>query len=698
MTSKNLFFNLMKEDLKRRLWAIILASIVFFFFMPVATIAILQHYLNRDITNIVLKEQLTERAIEVIGGYFGNPVNILFVFIAGVGAIICGISGYAFLHSKKQVDFYHSLPIKRETIFFVHFIDGVLIYLMPYTAGLLLSLLLCLLFGMASGELLLMALGGLLFFLMLFLSFYLFTILATLLTGKMIITLFGIAVLFFYEPLLRILIETYQSAFLSTLYEGAAASGNISALTRWFSPISQYRWMLAECKNGGNFWLVILCFAIFAVILLAACVFLYKKRKSEKAGVAMAFAVSEPIIRVLIAIPVGLGFGMIFLMIQATSQNTSAALWLAFGTVVGAFLAHGIIESLYQFDVKKCLSHKFQMIGTVAVTAAIAMSFFFDWFRFDSYLPQKEEIKTMAINCYTLTESQDYYEDGNYISGMTYTIEHMALESFDVAYEMAKLCSTHTAEVRGDSDFSWPEDSYVTNIIVKYELRNGKSVYRQYTYDIYEMMDLLAELYRQEEYKKQNYQVLKFSELGAVVTDIECVKEMKKVHLTLSQAEREELIAVYQKELMAMEFSELVTKPPVGYMNVEAAMPDRKYSDERCSYRVYLYPSMEKTLDFLGKHGFDVNKIATAEEVEVIHIQSKYGEEDIEVTDPEEIAECMKYLVYGELAGVMPFQKGYSFSGVVVFRIDDYGNQWDGRYYFSELPDFIKERIGWAKE
>lgn len=173
---------------------------------------------------------------------------------------------------------------------------------------------------------------------------------------------------------------------------------------------------------------------------------------------------------------------------------------------------------------------------------------------------------------------------------------------------------------------------------------------------------------------------------------------MKKVHLTLSQAEREELIAVYQKELMAMEFSELVTKPPVGYMNVEAAMPDRKHSDERCSYRVYLYPSMEKTLDFLGKHGFDVNKIATAEEVEVIHIQSKYGEEDIEITDPEEIAECMKYLVYGELANAMPFQKGYSFSGVVVFRIDDYGNQWDGRYYFSELPNFIKERIGWAKE
>mgnify|MGYP006990171811 CR=1 FL=1 len=122
--------------------------------------------------------------------------------------------------------------------------------------------------------------------------------------------------------------------------------------------------------------------------------------------------------------------------------------------------------------------------------------------------------------------------------------------------------------------------------------------------------------------------------------------------------------------------------------------------------------------------------------MEVIHIQSKYGEEDIEitdpedvsclaspplhsytlpaawlqalktplpsalsgrqqsvplsrpglrsdVTDPEEIAECMKYLVYGELANAMPFQKGYSFSGVVVFRIDDYGD--NSAFYI--LPD-----------
>lgn len=694
MTSKNLFFNLMKEDLRRRLWAVILASIVFFFFMPVAAITILQHYLNQDFADIALKAPQMERAHEAIMRYFGRPDNILFVLIAGVGAIICGISGYAFLHSKKQVDFYHSLPIKREAIFLVHFINGILIYLLPYTAGLLLSLLICLPFGVITGELLLTCLGGLIYFLVIFLSFYLFTILATLLTGKLLITFFGIVVLFLYVPLLDALVETYKTAFVSTLYDGLSDSGNLSALTRWLSPINQYRWLLTQYRSSG-FWPGILGFLAFDAILLAVSVFLYKKRKSEKAGIAMAFAVSEPIIRILIAVPVGLGFGMILLMIQATSQNAFAALWLGFGTVIGAFLAHGIIESLYQFDVKKCLSHKLQLLGTIAVATAIAMGFFFDWFRFDSYLPQKEEVKTMAINCYGLTESQVYYESGSYTDGMAYTIEHMALESFDAAYEIAKLCSAHVARVRRDSDFSWPKDSYTTSIVIKYELRNGQSVCRKYVYNVYEIMDLLAELYRQEEYKKQNYQILKLSELDAVVTDITCKKEMKEVSLTLSQAEREELVALYQKELMALEFSELVTTPPVGYMHVEAAIPDRRYPNDRCIYQAYLYPSMTETLGFLARHGFDVNRIATAKEVEAIYVSFRYEKGELEITDPAEIAECMKYLVHSDLANTVPFQKGYRFYANVVFKIDDYGNKWNGYYCFTELPGFVEERAGW---
>ena len=695
MTSKNLFFNLMKEDLRRRLWAVILASIVFFFILPIATVMLLQHYLapNR-IALISSKTEWLETVSEIVGNYLGNSGNFLLIAAAVVGAIICGISGYAFLHSKKQVDFYHSLPVKRETIFFVHFIDGILIYLIPYSIAMLLSWLICLLFGVVSGEMLLMSLGGLLFYLIIFLSFYLFTILATLLTGKLIITLFGVAVLFLYVPVIRLLLFAYKNEFLETIYNNTSASEIGSQIANWLSPISQSIWLSGQYEGDGiNFVVALLGFAVFAALMLTVCVFLYKKRKSEKAGTAMAFTVSEPIIRILIAIPVGLGFGIILLMIQYQSSGLGACLWLCFGAAIGAFLAHGIIESLYQFDVKKCLSHKLQLLGTIVVTAAIAMSFFYDWFHFDSYLPKKEEIRTMAINCYQLTDRQDYYDNGSYEGGMEYTMEHMALESFDAAYEIAKLCSAHVAKTKGNSGFSWPENSYLTNIVIKYELRNGRSVYREYSYNAYEIMDLLAELYRQEEYKKQTYQVLKLEELGAVVTGIECTKAMKEVNLTLDQAEREQLLALYQKEMMALEFSELVTTPPVGTISFMTEVRSGKNSGKVYRYQMYLYPSMRGTLDFLSRHGFDVDRIGTAEEVETIYFPyHKNG--DLEITDPKEIAECMKYLVPASMARCVPFYN-YANSCRVVFRLDDYGNQWDDRYYFNELPDFMKERLDW---
>lgn len=696
MTSKNLFFNLMKEDLRRRLWTLILASIVFFFCLPVATIMLLQHYLSPSRVNAVFdRAKWLAEVSESMGRYFGNSYNILLLLTAVVGAMICAVSGYAFLHSKKQVDFYHSLPVKRETIFFVHFIDGILIYLVPYTVCMLLSWLICLLFGVMGGKLLLMSLGGLLLYFIVFLSFYLFAVLATLLTGKMIITLFGIVVLVLYVPMVRVLISAYKDSFLETIYNHSSASGIGSRIARWLSPITQYRWIAEHYKDGGiSFVVSLLCFAFFAALLLAACVFLYKKRKSEKAGTAMAFAVSEPIIRILIAIPVGLGFGIILLMIQYQTSGPFAYFWLCFGAALGAFLAHGIIESLYQFDVKKCLTHKLQLLGTIAVTMVIALSIFCDWFHFDSYLPQKEEIKTMAINCSRLTNYQDYYEDGSYVDGMGYTIEHMALESFDAAYEIARLCSRHTAETRADSDFSWPADSYLVNIVVKYELRNGRTVYRQYSYDAYEIMDLLAELYREEEYKKQTYQVLNLEELGATVTGIECVKAMKEVDLTLSRQEREELLGLYQKEMMAMEFSELVTTPPIGTISFETEMRNQA-EGSLCKYQAYLYPSMRETLDFLGRHGFDVNRIGTAEEVEMIYIPYLHQNGGIEITDPAEIAECMEYLVQVSMARCMPFRKGYIGSCTVSFRVDDYGNQWKDEYYFNDLPDFIKARLDW---
>lgn len=405
MTSKNLFFNLMKEDLRRRIWTVILASIVFFFSMPVAVTMLLQ---NRGTSGWDgnHEEKWLRQLGDMVGSYLGGRSNLLLVLIAVVGAIICGISGYAFLHSRKQVDFYHSLPVKRETVFFVHFVDGILIYLVPYTIGMLLCWLITALYGVLYVPVITASLLGLLQNLMIYTICYLFTMLATLLTGKILINLFGVAVLFGYAPAICGLIEVYKEAYFTTLYQYSFSFEDVMHVTKWLSPFS-YTYSVVESNlMEKNSLSGLLSFLIAAAVLTGLNLLLYKLRKSEKAGTAMAFSVSEPVIRILLAVPAGLVFGMVMQQIQYNDTGISAVLWLCFGALSGALLAHGIIESLYQFDIKKCLSHKIQLAGTVIVAMGLSLSFYFDWFGYDSYLPEKSKIESMALSTYELTAAR----------------------------------------------------------------------------------------------------------------------------------------------------------------------------------------------------------------------------------------------------------------------------------------------------
>ena len=144
MTSKNLFFNLMKENTKQRLWTVALISLIFFFTFPVQTALLISSYLSQDRIDAVwereaqgvevIKQQLQERYLSWTAIDNGMLVFLLIVF-----AVVCGISGFAYLHSRKKTDFYHAIPVKRERLFTAVYLNGVLYTAVPYLISLLIS-------------------------------------------------------------------------------------------------------------------------------------------------------------------------------------------------------------------------------------------------------------------------------------------------------------------------------------------------------------------------------------------------------------------------------------------------------------------------------------------------------------------------------------------------------------------------------
>ena len=95
---------------------------------------------------------------------------------------------------------------------------------------------------------------------------------------------------------------------------------------------------------------------------------LFIKRPSEAAGRAMAFEKCNPVIRILLVIPLSLYLGLYL----SSVSNVGTTIWMIVGFILGVILLHGIIESIFQFDIRGLWSHKIQMLSCLAATIGIA--------------------------------------------------------------------------------------------------------------------------------------------------------------------------------------------------------------------------------------------------------------------------------------------------------------------------------------
>lgn len=727
MTSRSSFFRLMKEDIRRRLWTVILSSIVFFFALPVACSLLLQFYMSKANRGVLTVETVCEIAENRIAEYLAS--TNLFLVIATVGAIICGISGYAYLHSKKQVDFYHSLPVRRETLFLIRFVDGILIYAVPYLVGLLLVWGISAISGVTSWGLVAAGLYGFLLHLVGYLMVYLTTILAVMLTGKLLITLFGVAVLMGYVPLCYLLLNTYCKIFLTTMFERGVEE---VLSVRFGSPILMYLQLALKRLSGQAFswdwlWSVLLIAGLFAVSLL-----LYRRRQSERAGNAMAFSVTEPVVRILLSVPAGLVFALLLLLLLSNIGILQTALWMCFGGVVGALLTHGIVESLYQNDIKKCLSHPISLLGECAAACLIALCFFFDWMGYDSYLPDREKLQSMAVSGEfdgTLAEKISYFtEDGCYLAKTSYVLDTMELTDYDAAYELAKLCVAQ-AEKERLADYQGSQYQQTYYVVLRYRLKSGREVTRSYSVPISACEDLLAELYRNIEYKHGVFSVYRWMEYGFSDETVICQRFFEGKTLTLTGQERQRLLTLYCEELSALSYAELQKDYPVAELLLTAQALYEKWEDHHyntVTSTLPLYRGMTQTLQFLQEHGFSLEGMPELSKVSSVrvHVTGQIKEDDLaekeqeaamavaterqevgktyagdfdfQITDPSLFAACVLPLVEEDI--LYQYGQGNVWDTVderyyvkVVFSMDEYGNEYTvpGYYRQGEVPDCI---------
>ena len=232
---------LVRDGIKRSLWAVMLSTVGFFMAQLLPVLMTMQHSLSaykQDLVNLNAAnaaaswESYVEHVGEMLGGQ--NPFAKAVVIIL---AITCGVSMFAYLHNRRKVDFYHSLPISRSRLFAVNYATGALCSLVPYLVLHLLSIVCACAMGfgeVVNASLIGVIVSNVIFFFLL----YSMAVLTTILCGNTIITLLLGLWVYFGPTLVTALWQSLKNMFFQTYVMDASMASLL--FCNKFAPLIQY--------------------------------------------------------------------------------------------------------------------------------------------------------------------------------------------------------------------------------------------------------------------------------------------------------------------------------------------------------------------------------------------------------------------------------------------------------------------------
>lgn len=475
MTSKNFSTKyLVRQNMTGRMWAIALGILGCLAGLLLPVFVVQQGYradlewITQGSSNQTPAEALkaAQEQIEVLLS-FNNPFIKLVLIVL---AILCGVSAFRYLHDRRQVDFFHALPVNRGKLFVLNYVSGILLVIPVYLIILLIAIACAGAVGFSGGLHGSMIVQGILGNLAYFLLNYTVAVLCTVLTGNTIITVLLGVWAEFGITLLMIMVQVYQALFYQTFATGMPAVENLMV---YGSPICSYLMsgymqetagfpiigQLAVKLPGGASALIYP--VVLTIVLLALSFVLFCRRKSENSGMAIAFKPFQAPLKWFMCVVSGLAFSLIFTALFNRSSG-----WRWFGLVFGVVLCHMVVEIIYDFDFKALLHHWKQMILVSVLAILLLVGIQNDVLGYDRYVPDVDDIASVAIEVPTYTYMTGAELDDADTSQLT------DADSIALVHEIGAL-SVQNLDTAA-------EDEPVNSYTLHYTLKNGTHAARHY--------------------------------------------------------------------------------------------------------------------------------------------------------------------------------------------------------------------------
>lgn len=374
-------------------------------------------------------------------------------FTAAYG-LLCALLVFGDQFVPRYAASVHSLPVTRQGLFLGNLLSGLALAVLPVAIALVLTLL-TLGFG---PDPFIWAAALLSWFVYGFSLGALSAVLAGTRFGALAFSL----LLAFGVPLAEVLYQTIAQ----TLLRGVIL---IRAYSRVLSPLL---WLL-DC-GYPDFWGYQAVVLAVCLVVLGLSMWLYTRRKTERAGDFMAFTGAKPVMKLAITCLMGVPLGLLLssmLNLYGVAQPWQALCWLLPGVLVARVVAEMMVERTVRVLKQRNLAH----YGLCLVVCILLVGvIWLDPVGLETYVPKTEDVAECRVVC----------------SGAEYSAPNVA----DPAY-IQKALELHQT-VLDHPDAEAPDGLYNSRLHwlrFEYTLKDGTPVERAYNLQYIPEPELLEE-------------------------------------------------------------------------------------------------------------------------------------------------------------------------------------------------------------
>ncbi len=692
------------QTFKRQIWLPTLALVGFFFILPLASAIYLGNtYTKGNVDRLGLINDLL--ALETSWT----------AIIAMIGAALAGIYIFGYLQNRKQIDFYHSLPISREKFYVTNLIVGFLVYLVPYILCHIMNIIVLFAYEMGSFVSLADYLTTMVEVTLVYAAIFGATVLGVMLTGNRFGSVKFTGFVLFVPTAAVAAWYGLHAAYYDTYVMELT---NFETLLVYSSPAIRYSmsfdsdWYLDLVSN--------IYFAVYAILTLAVAFVLYKKRPSEAAGRTLAFPKIKPFVKYPLILIFGVGGGIFFGEIGYQSQ-----MWMYIGAVLTTLLLAQTLEILFESDFKAIKNALLPALLTAALACGTLFVFSNDVFGYDSYIPDASEVKSINIDLSSVVDIENSINRLDYPYGSSYNYTEAMLEKVELTDEASIAAVLSMAQHYAEDSYNdqgyydtvvMEENTYMytdgptaefstggvvtiydnTNsydsleyvdtgyygnynfgIDVVYNLENGKEAARSYWSITYKgNMDEIISILNSDDFKN-HFAIYDMDSSLCTITEYTNAFG-DNFYVNLSYDEQSELMEIYREELKAMSGEDLINGVRLGDMrirtfnNEEELLNYQKYiesdeytymSDNSFSNTYPIYALMDETVAYIENHGgtFDLQG-------QLVSVEKQVETEDEVYYVPVELTDYEMYDLFNKtisnrslMLGIGNYETRYNF-------------------------------------